>query len=316
MPASPEQETVTFTLAKICPPACSISRPCIPKCCDLNKIYSPGLTTRRGCIPSNSFFNPPLYSSFTSKLPSKGVNDPLPHFILRKPRDFVTNCPDNSATIFPHSSKVASLLGRSINATMHAMSFRFRSPDGAFLLRDLIDKKCRVQKDLNNDICFDRITDWGGDFVEMNEDEMMVYLCSGWLVHGHVQVNFLFHCVQPDPRKSFMRSRLYQAILTKIITHAWVGQNQRKLLSILALTIDLCSDLKGSPNQASYPVRNPLLRSIHISPHNLSSLLAPMEKAKRSWLDNCGDDGLHVSHVRASGRGPPHDRDLYKGAVG
>ncbi len=53
---------------KVCPPECGKTKPCIPKCCSLDHVFSVGVKGIRGCHQlknTTDYFNPPFYSDLT-----------------------------------------------------------------------------------------------------------------------------------------------------------------------------------------------------------------------------------------------------------
>jgi len=189
---------------KVCPPSCGKSRPCIPKCCKYDQIYSAGVKGgkgKRGCqsIPGPLYFNPPLYSDFHQKAPTP----PLPHFYQWTPKDFKFNCYRNKTTFFPGSEYVARnmSLQLKLNTTLNPLNFRIRK-DGAFLYRNLAEKKCSVEEKPEKVLCFDGIQDFGGYEIDSNaigfqntEEEYIIHLCTGWNVQdidSQVSESFFF----------------------------------------------------------------------------------------------------------------------------
>lgn len=182
----------------LCLPDCGKTRPCIPKCCTFDKIYSIGVSGERGCTPpikqvsSTTPFNPPLYKDYnTIAYPTERT--PKPHYFLHKQKDFRYNCFENRTTLFPLSERVARNLSSLFNATLHHANFRIRT-DGALLYTNLVDKKCSVELEPKKFLCFDGIQDYGevdeAGFQNLR-DEYIIHLCTKWKVE-HVGVCAVF----------------------------------------------------------------------------------------------------------------------------
>lgn len=139
---------------------------------------------QRGCHPPSgnptTYFNPPLYSDAVTKIAPSETK--MPHYFLWRKANFMFNCFENKTTLFPLSDTVANNLSSIFNATFHSINFKIRY-DGAVLYIDLIDKKCRVEKNPKKVLCFDGVQDYGGDVGFQNqEEEYIAVLCTAWNV--------------------------------------------------------------------------------------------------------------------------------------
>ncbi|XP_035710177.1 uncharacterized protein LOC110853605 isoform X2 [Folsomia candida] len=222
-----EGSTADHIKIRTCPPKCGHSRPCIPKCCTLDKVYSLGMSDgQRGCHPPSgnptTYFNPPLYSDAVTKIAPSETK--MPHYFLWRKANFMFNCFENKTTLFPLSDTVANNLSSIFNATFHSINFKIRY-DGAVLYIDLIDKKCRVEKNPKKVLCFDGVQDYGGDVGFQNqEEEYIAVLCTAWNVehqkgHGNqIVYGVLLLCASIFP---LMTSAVYISLWRKQNVHGW-----------------------------------------------------------------------------------------------
>jgi len=177
-----------------CPPNCEEpgERPCIPKCCTMDKVYSVSSDrTKVGCKPiqhsmkksgASQLFNPPLYRDFKTKVSDKERSQtPMPHFFLWSPSKFRNNCLENEITVYPSSQAVANHISLNFNSSIPFNSLKFHiRQDGAFMYRHTLEQKCNVIEKPKLALCVDGIQDYDNAHVAFNnfEDQYMVSLCK------------------------------------------------------------------------------------------------------------------------------------------
>ena len=169
----------------VCPQTCTGNRPCIRKCCSLDKIYSFGFTPgrQRGCLnPGTEYLKPKFYSDYSNPVSDTELeNIPLPHFIEKYPSSFKYECPGNR-TVFFVFPRVADIMhNTTIYSGFSAINFRIRK-DGNILFR-YPDGRCKVINTAENNVCIDGVMNFENrsdstHVFDNREDEIVMFICT------------------------------------------------------------------------------------------------------------------------------------------
>jgi len=165
----------------VCRQDCQGPRPCIRKCCGLDKVYSIGFSGHgaagKGCQnpDTEEYFNPVLFSDFVHEALNPGAL--APHYIEKYPSSFKYECHENktSLSVFP---KVRDVISEHKGYNMTGLIFRVKE-DGKILFREP-DGKCSVVDPANVNICVDGIINYGAKPHPHSNDpeELVIFMCS------------------------------------------------------------------------------------------------------------------------------------------
>ncbi|CAL8095353.1 unnamed protein product [Orchesella dallaii] len=161
---------------KICPQDCKGDRPCIRKCCSLDKVYSYGRDgTQKGCqVPKGEYFKPIFYDDYITK--SSSVPDP--HYIERYPTDFKFDCSSNRTTfyLFPEATAI---LNEKMNSNFNELVYRVRK-DGKISFKNPKDGKCSIADPAIDPVCIDGAMNYGkynGSVYINDETQLVMFVC-------------------------------------------------------------------------------------------------------------------------------------------
>lgn len=165
----------------VCPQNCTGSRPCIKKCCSLDKVYSFGSnpSISKGCIATTKgeYFQPVFYDHYTSK----STHDiPEPHFIEHYPSEFKSRCPGNRITLFLFPENAKTLSKNNIkNQTFNGLIYRIKE-DGKIMYRHAKDGICGFLEPNVDDYCVEGVINYynSSNWAYKNhEEELVLFLC-------------------------------------------------------------------------------------------------------------------------------------------
>lgn len=204
-------------IVRFCKPDCGFGkeRPCIKKCCPLDKIMritkSPGCTNLpEGSIPFMPSFYEDIYtkvkSSPTSYFHSGGLQQSqperlMPHFILNHPKYFQSNCSGKVPIIVsPTSNTSVAALTQRTGQNYQFIQFRLRS-DGAIIYKSL-ENKCNVMSMKREFFCIDGLR----GALSFEEDESQVPYTNT------EEEYILFECPEEDSNHvSFVSSHFFSS---------------------------------------------------------------------------------------------------------
>ncbi|ODM89681.1 G-protein coupled receptor Mth2 [Orchesella cincta] len=162
---------------KVCPRECKGDRPCIQKCCSLDKVYSFGINgAQKGCqVPKGEYFKPIFYDDYTTK--SSSVLDP--HYIEHYPTTFKYKCPSNQTTfyLFPEATEI---LNPILQYKFNALVYRIRK-DGKISFKHPRDGKCSIVDPTLQHVCIDGVMNYGkhNSSIYINDDtQIVMFVCS------------------------------------------------------------------------------------------------------------------------------------------
>jgi len=163
---------------KVCPQDCKGDRPCIRKCCSLDKVYSFGVGgNQKGCqVPKGDNFKPIFYDDYHTK--SSSVPDP--HYIEHYPTTFKYNCAANRTTfyLFPEATAI---LNVEMKLKFNELVYRVRK-DGKISFKHPKDGKCSIVDPITQDVCIDGAINYGkpdgANYYENDEKELVMFVCS------------------------------------------------------------------------------------------------------------------------------------------
>lgn len=164
----------------VCPQTCGeASRPCIKKCCSLDKVYSFGMKKHmvdKGCFAQKGdYFKPHFYDDFSTK----STHDvPEPFFIEHYPRSFKELCPTNR-TVFYLFPEAVNILNDFTKREFHPLVYRIRD-DGKIVFKHAKDGGCSILDPEKEHFCIDGAINYGGDkMTYINEErEVVLFLCA------------------------------------------------------------------------------------------------------------------------------------------
>jgi len=187
---------------QLCKPDCGLGkkRPCIKKCCPMDKIFQK-TNTKFACAspPEGSIpFMPIFYDDLYTKSKTYGINlvsdfptpendgpievpKMMPHIIINHPKVFRKNCVGKHVLPLPSSELLAKILSEGTGSE-HSFSnalFRLRT-DGALMYKS-VDNKCKVLSMTVDTFCIEgvrRALTWDPESPFNNtEDEYVLFQC-------------------------------------------------------------------------------------------------------------------------------------------